>query len=59
MTTRPVTFAAARLLLAATVVVLLALVGLGLDRLGPLHSLGGVTDDVVAWFSYNTEVLFR
>lgn len=56
--TRPVTFSTARLLLMATTVLLFAAVVLGLDQMGPLHALGGVTDQVVAWFAYNTEVLF-
>jgi hypothetical protein len=42
----------------ATTVLLFAAVVLGLDQMGPLHALGGVTDQVVAWFAYNTEVLF-
>jgi hypothetical protein len=54
---RPPTFPAARFMLAAAVAALFAAGVLGLDGLGPLHSLGGLTDDVVAWFAYNTEVL--
>jgi hypothetical protein len=54
---RPTTFPLARFLLAAAVAALFAAVVLGLDGLGPLQSLGGITDDVVAWFAYNTEVL--
>jgi hypothetical protein len=57
--TRPATFPAARVLLVATLTVLLGAVALGLARLGPLRGLGGVTDEVVGWFTYNTDVLFR
>jgi len=54
---RPTTFPAARFLLAAAVAAVFAAVVLGLDGFGPLHSLGRLTDEVAAWFAYNTEVL--
>jgi hypothetical protein len=55
----PPTYVAFRAAAVVVTVLVLLLFGMGLRGLGPLHSLGSVTRNVVSWLHVNTGVSIR
>jgi hypothetical protein len=55
----PRTFVIHRVTAVTLTVAVLVLLALGLGGLGPLDSLGGLTQHALAWFQNNTEVKVR
>jgi hypothetical protein len=57
--TTPLTYVIFRALAAAVTLTVLLVVGLGLARMGPLSSLGGLTHHAATWLHINTGVDLR